>query len=83
MHLISCVARPARLAVFLLAPLAAASPLSALAQAWQPERAVEIIVGTSPGGGQDRSARFVQKLIQDNKLVAECKRQAFIKMQPK
>jgi putative tricarboxylic transport membrane protein len=43
---------------------------SAFAQAWQPERAVEIIVGTSTGGGQDRSTRFVQKLIQDNKLVA-------------
>ena len=43
---------------------------NARAQAWQPERAVEIIVGTSPGGGQDRSTRFVQKLIQDNKLVA-------------
>jgi putative tricarboxylic transport membrane protein len=41
----------------------------ALAQAWQPERAVEIVVGTSPGGGQDRSARFVQKLMQDHKLV--------------
>jgi len=39
------------------------------AQGWQPERAVEILVGTSPGGGQDRSARFVQKLIQDGKLV--------------
>lgn len=36
---------------------------------WKPERGVEIIVGTSPGGGQDTSARFVQKLIQDKQLV--------------
>jgi len=42
----------------------------ARAQAWQPERAVEIIVGTSAGGGQDTSARFVQKLIQEHKLMA-------------
>ena len=55
-----------------IAFLAAATSFAsgARAQAWQPERAVEIIVGTSPGGGQDRSTRFVQKLIQDNKLVA-------------
>jgi putative tricarboxylic transport membrane protein len=69
MNLISCAVH-ARLAVILTAPLvAAAVPVAASAQAWQPERAVEIIVGTSPGGGQDRSARFVQKLIQDHKLV--------------
>jgi len=43
---------------------------AAFAQAWQPERAVEIVVGTSAGGGQDTSARFVQKLIQEHKLVA-------------
>jgi putative tricarboxylic transport membrane protein len=58
----------AGLVAHLLAVTAAASP-PALAQAWQPERAVEIVVGTSAGGGQDRSARFVQKLIQDHKLV--------------
>lgn len=54
-----------------VALLVAASSFTggARAQAWQPERAVEIIVGTSPGGGQDRSTRFVQKLIQEHKLV--------------
>lgn len=69
MTLISCAARHARLVTFLLAPLTAAFAPAAWAQAWQPERAVEIVVGTSPGGGQDRSARFVQKLIQEHKLV--------------
>jgi tripartite-type tricarboxylate transporter receptor subunit TctC len=38
--------------------------------AWKPEKGVEIVVGTSPGGGQDTSARFVQKLMQDKQLVA-------------
>lgn len=51
--------------------LAAAAAFSggALAQSWQPDRAVEIVVGTSPGGGQDTSARFVQKLVQEHKLI--------------
>lgn len=70
MNWISSATCHARLAAWLVAPLAAAAFTGqALAQAWQPERAVEIVVGTSPGGGQDQSARFVQKLIQDHKLV--------------
>ncbi len=61
-----------RIAALLIATWVAAAVISgkAHAQAWQPERAVEIIVGTSPGGGQDSSARFVHKLILDHKLVA-------------
>lgn len=60
-----------RLGVLAVLPFLATVATPARAQAWQPERAVEILVGTSPGGGQDRSARFVQKLIQDRKLVEE------------
>ena len=56
--------------VLLAAALVATGVGAALAQGWQPARAVEIIVGTSAGGGQDTSARFVQKLIQEHKLVA-------------
>ena len=56
--------------VVLAASLVATGVGAALAQVWQPARAVEIIVGTSAGGGQDTSARFVQKLIQEHKLVA-------------
>lgn len=37
---------------------------------WKPERNVEIIVATSPGGGQDKSARLMQRILQDRKLVA-------------
>jgi putative tricarboxylic transport membrane protein len=36
---------------------------------WKPERNVEIIVGTSPGGGQDRSARAVHRLLQEKSLI--------------
>ena len=43
--------------------------LAAAQAAWQPQKPVEIVVGTSPGGGQDTSARFIQKLIQERQLV--------------
>lgn len=46
-----------------------AGQVSAQPAGWKPEMNVEIVVGTSPGGGQDTSARFVQKLIQDKQLV--------------
>ncbi len=41
----------------------------AFAQGWKPEQNVEISVGTAPGGGADRTARFIQKLIQEKKLI--------------
>jgi putative tricarboxylic transport membrane protein len=39
------------------------------AQAWRPTKPVEIIVGVSPGGGIDRTARTVQKILQEGKFV--------------
>jgi putative tricarboxylic transport membrane protein len=56
---------------WLMAAIAAGCALGAShAQAqWKPEKGVEIVVGTSPGGGQDTSARFLQKLIQERQLV--------------
>lgn len=42
---------------------------AATAQAWKPEKPVEIIIGTSAGGPQDRTGRMVQKILQDMKLV--------------
>lgn len=41
----------------------------AAAAEWQPDKPVEIIVGTGVGGGQDKSARTVQRILQENKLV--------------
>ncbi|MDB5809659.1 MAG: tctC6 [Betaproteobacteria bacterium] len=42
----------------------------AIAQpAWKPEKSVEIIVGTSPGGPQDRMGRMLQKILQEARLV--------------
>jgi putative tricarboxylic transport membrane protein len=39
------------------------------AAGWQPTRNVEIIVSTSPGSGSDTTARFIQKLLVEKKLV--------------
>src|SRR6476660_10301297 len=45
--------------------------MSARAQTarWTPTKPVEILVGVSPGGGIDRTARTLQKLLQEKRLV--------------
>ena len=50
---------------------AAIAPCTHAAQpaAWKPEQNVEIIVGTAAGSGSDVTARLVQKLLQEKKLV--------------
>lgn len=48
---------------------AAALAAHAATSAWKPEKAVEFIVPDSPGGGQDRTVRLLQKVLQDNALV--------------
>lgn len=50
-----------------VALLIAAAP--AVAQEWKPERNVEIIVPSGPGGGTDKTGRTVQSLLQNLKLV--------------
>ena len=42
---------------------------AAAAQGWSPTKNVEIVVGSAPGGSNDRTARFVEKVIRDHKLV--------------
>lgn len=42
---------------------------SVQAQTWQPQRAVEIVVGSGPGGGNDRNARGLQKIMHENKWL--------------
>jgi putative tricarboxylic transport membrane protein len=56
---------------FIIACCAVIASPAALAQsgAWKPARNVEIVVGVSPGGGIDRTARIVQKILQDQKLI--------------
>ena len=44
-------------------------PIPANAADWKPDKRVEIIVPSGPGGGNDRVARLVHKVIQDGRLV--------------
>jgi putative tricarboxylic transport membrane protein len=55
----------------LLAPLLALVAPAAFSQSasWKPERNVEIVVGVGPGGGIDRTARLIQKILQDRQLI--------------
>jgi putative tricarboxylic transport membrane protein len=39
------------------------------AQAWSPQRNVEIVVGSAPGGSNDRTARQVERFLTEKKLV--------------
>jgi putative tricarboxylic transport membrane protein len=41
----------------------------ATAQGWKPERNVEIVAPSGVGGGTDRTARTVQRILQDHKLI--------------
>ena len=50
--------------------LLAVAACAAHAQAWTPQRNVEIVVSSAPGGSNDRTARQVEKAIVENKLVA-------------
>ena len=52
----------ASIALFSVAPRAASAQ-------WKPVKSIEIVVGTGVGGGQDKSARTVQRILQERKLV--------------
>jgi len=49
---------------------AAAWASGASAQTWKPEKNVELIVPGGAGGGQDRTARIMQKIMQDGLVAA-------------
>lgn len=45
--------------------------VSAAGAAWQPDKPVEIIAPSGPGGGWDRTARAAQKVLTEEKLVSQ------------
>jgi putative tricarboxylic transport membrane protein len=46
------------------------APGFVVAAEWKPDRVVEVIVATGAGGGQDKSARTVQRILQDSKILS-------------
>ncbi len=54
---------------FLLAVALVLPAAGAWAQAWRPEKAVEIVTPSGIGGSNDKIARVIQKSIQDNRLI--------------
>lgn len=40
-----------------------------LVNPWRPERGIEIVAGTPPGGGLDRAARALLKVVESNRLL--------------
>lgn len=56
----------------LIAVLAAATlavPAAQAQQSWSPSRNVEIVVGSAPGGSNDKTARAVERAIVEGKLI--------------
>ena len=57
-----------RIFTLALAALAALAAHDAAAQ-WRPAKNVEIIVGTGAGGGQDKTARVLARILAERRLV--------------
>ena len=53
----------------MLAATALAVPAAFSQAPWKPQRNVEIVVGVGPGGGIDRTARLVQKILEGQHLI--------------
>ena len=57
------------ISVLLSAVALLVSSTDVLAQAWSPQRNVEIVVGSAPGGSNDKTARQVERILLEKKLV--------------
>jgi putative tricarboxylic transport membrane protein len=55
------------LQILLAAVLLAAG--TALGQAWSPEKNIEILVGSAPGGSNDKMARQIERILTEQRLV--------------
>src|SRR3954463_4213261 len=57
------------LAALAFAAACAVVTVEANAQAWKPERPVELVVFAAAGGGNDKAARVIQKIWQDHRML--------------
>lgn len=58
-----------RILKWLFGGLLLAASAAVGAQGWTPQRNVEIVVGSAPGGSNDKTARQVQKILLEQKLL--------------
>lgn len=58
-----------RLAYYLAAGALATASMAASAQAWSPQKNVEIVAGSAPGGSNDNTARTMERVLLAHKLV--------------
>src|SRR5689334_3693801 len=65
----SRLARRAAMRCLLAAPFMFATVAAAQTSAWRPEKPVELIASSAPGGSNDKTARVIQKILQEEKLV--------------
>ena len=68
MHIIRHCRNALIAAGVLLFGAATAAP-SASAQAWKPEKPIQFVVLSSPGGGNDKTARLMQRIWRENKWI--------------
>ena len=54
----------------ILSALLVTSSTGVLAQAWSPQRNVEIVVGSAPGGSNDKTARQVERILVEKRIVS-------------
>lgn len=60
---------PAQLFRFGLAMALAAASMEVPAQAWVPQKNVEIVAGSAPGGSNDKTARAMERILLANKII--------------
>ncbi|HJQ64511.1 MAG TPA: tripartite tricarboxylate transporter substrate binding protein, partial [Burkholderiales bacterium] len=53
----------------LIAAALAVASVNVYAQAWAPQKNVEIVAGSAPGGSNDKTARAMERILAGNKLV--------------
>lgn len=58
-----------RLTLCAIAMAFAGATTTAAAQAWSPQKNVEIVAGSAPGGSNDKTARIMERILTANKLV--------------
>jgi putative tricarboxylic transport membrane protein len=56
--------------LLLLYAVLATVSAGATAQAWSPQRNVEIVVGSAPGGSNDKTARQVERILVEKRIVS-------------